>query len=361
MFRKTIVIGAAVLAMCGSAFTQSTNQPVPVNTLSDHQAFCDYVTQQAMAQRDLLLMPRATAGVTQPDTGLPMQMVWGISSSLSDVRKAGLTMDAARKDCDLYGATMAAQRNIQYALPVLEKQALQHRLALIQQASGKLDGLIAGTREMVDAQNLTRPMLFALQSSKIKLEADRADTQGKIAALYAPDLAATPLKQLVAEKQAGEAKEQSAIEKLNRQNNWDVSLSIGVHQQINPPSETPAPYGAVTVRYNLASGTINKHLSQATGAYTDWKSVQEGDVVRNAEILRKQVTDSISAQRNRLESLKAAQQQVQSNLLLVADTDTGAAIDFRNQLTSAQLLVEIEIGDASFRLTLLRDFLENNY
>jgi hypothetical protein len=45
----------------------------------------------------------------------------------------------------------------------------------------------------------------------------------------------------------------------------------------------------------------------------------------------------------------------------VARTDTAAAIDFRNHLTSAQLLMEIEMGDASFRLGLLPDFLENNY
>ena len=32
----------------------------------------------------------------------------------------------------------------------------------------------------------------------------------------------------------------------------------------------------------------------------------------------------------------------------------------RNQLTTAQLLLEIEVGDASFRLDQLREFLERN-
>lgn len=361
MWHKRILTGAAVVAMCSGAFAQNTKKVAAASRPADQQAYCEYVTEQATAQRDLLLTPSATAGVTQPETGLPTQLVWGLSSSLSDVRKAGLTMDAARKNCELYGATTAAQQSIQYALPALEKQALQHRLELIQQASGKLNGLIASTGDMVNAQNLTRPMLFSLQTSKIKLDADRADTQAKIAALYTPGLEGKPLKQLVAEKQAGEAKEQSAIEKLNRQNNWDVSLSIGAHQQVNPLLDTPAPYGAVTVSYNLASRAIDKHLAQAAAAYVNWKSVQEGDVARNAEILKKQVTDGISAQANRLKSLQDQQQQVQGNLQLVAGTDTTAAIDFRNQLTSAQLLMGIEIGDASFRLSLLQEFLENNY
>src|ERR1035438_8376635 len=58
----------------------------------DQQAFCKYVTEQAAAQRDLLIAPNAVAGVTQPNTGLPMQVVWGISGSLSNVRKGVLTM-----------------------------------------------------------------------------------------------------------------------------------------------------------------------------------------------------------------------------------------------------------------------------
>ena len=200
----------------------------------DQQAYCQYITEQAAAQRDLLRTPNAVAGVTQPNTGLPTQFVWGVSGSLSDVRKAGLTMDAARKNCELYAATTAAQQDIQYALPSLEKQALQHRLELIQQASGNLDAVIATTTKMLDAQNVTRPMAFSLQTTKIKLDADQADTQSKIAALYTPDLVSRPLKELVAEKQSGEANEQKALDKLNRQNNWDVSLSVGAHQQMTP-------------------------------------------------------------------------------------------------------------------------------
>jgi hypothetical protein len=327
----------------------------------DHQAYCRYVTEQAAAQRDLLLVPDAVAGVTQPNTGLPMQSVWGASSSLSNVRKAGLAMDAARKDCELYGAASSAQQNIQYALPSLEKQALQHRLDLIQQAAQSLDALLATSTKMLDAQNVTRPMAFALQTTKIKLEADRAETQSKIVGLYAPPLSDKPLKELVAEKQNGEVNERRALDKLNRQNNWDVQLSVGAHQQINPLVGNPAAYGEVTVTYNLASWAINKHLDQAADAYDDWKKVQEGDVIRNADVLKQQVADSISVQESRLEALQQEQKQIESSLQLLGSADTTAAMDFRNQLTTAQLLLDIEIGDATFRLDRLKEFLGKNF
>jgi hypothetical protein len=360
MWGRKMLVSAVLVLLSGQVFAQAGKMTDARNP-ADQQAYCNYVTQQAEAQSDLLRTPSLVAGVTQPNTGLPTQLVWGLSSSLSDIRKAGLTMDVARKNCELYSAATAAQQHIQYAVPSLEKKALQHRLELIDQASARLDDQIAAGTAMVNAQNLTRPMLFSLQTTKIKLEADKADTQSKIAALYTPKLGDTPLKQLVAEKQAGEVDAQNAIDKLARQNNWDVALSVGAHQQINPLIDNSGPYGAVTVSYNLGSHAIDKHLDQAATAYAAWKKVQEGDVIRNAEILKKQVTDSISVQSNRLKALKAQQQQLDGNLQLVAAAETTAAMDFRNQLTSTQVLLGIEVGDASFRLDELQGFLEDNY
>ncbi len=64
------------------------------------------------------------------------------------------------------------------------------------------------TAKMVEAQNATRLMFFSLQTTRIKLDADRADTQSKITALYIPPLSDKPLKELVAEKQNSEGSEQ---------------------------------------------------------------------------------------------------------------------------------------------------------
>jgi hypothetical protein len=327
----------------------------------EQQTYCKYVTEEAAAQRDLLRTPNAIAGFTQPNTGLPTQLVWGVSGSLSNVRKAGLTMDEARKNCALYSSSSSAQRAIQYALPSLEKEALQHRLGLIEKASENLEALLATTRKMLDTQNVTRPMAFALQTTKIKLEADRADTQSKIVAIYAPQLSDTPLKELVAEKQGSEVNERRALDKLARQNSWDVALSVGAHQQVNPLVGNQGAYGEVTVSFNLASHAINKHLDQAASAYDDWKKVQEGDVIRNSEILKQQVLSGISVQDGKLRALQEEQKQVESNLQLLGRAETSAAMDFFNQLSTAQLLLRIEIGDASFRLERLKEFLGRNF
>ena len=63
----------------------------------------------------------------------------------------------------------------------------------------------------------------------------------------------------------------------------------------------------------------------------------------------------------RLQSLQEESQQLDKNLQLVATPDTSAAFDFRNQLVAAQLLLQIETVDASFRIERLREYLVRNY
>ncbi len=329
--------------------------------LNDQLAYCSYVMEQAQAQRDLLRTPIALAGITQPETGLPMQLVAGASVGLSDIRKSSLAMEAARKNCELYKATTGAQQDVQYALSSLEKEALSNRLVLIDQASKSLDALMEKTSKMVEAQNATRLMLFTLQTTKIKLNADQADTESKITALYVPALSDKPLKELVVEKLSSEANLQKALDKVSRQNNWDVALSVGVHQQVNPVAYGAQPYGAVSVNYNLASRAINKHLDRSVEAYGEWKKVQEGDVARSAEVLRQQLVESVSVQESKLKSLQEESGQIEKNLQIIGNPDTSAAFDFHNQLTAAQLLLQVETGDASFRITRLREYLAKNY
>lgn len=327
----------------------------------DQRAYCTYLMEQAQAQRNLLRTPTATAGFTQPETGLPMQLVGGATLGLSDVRKAELTMDAARKNCELYKATTEAQQEIQYALSSLEKEALLNRLTLIEQAAKSLDTLIAHTTRMLEAQNATQLMLFTLQTTKIKLEADRADTRLKLSAIYLPPLSDEPLKELVAQKQSSEEGTQRALDKLTRQNNWDVALTVGVHQQVNPVAQGAQPYGQVSVSYNLASRAINRHLDRAAEAHDEWKKVEDSDVVRQMEVLRQQLVDCVMMQEAKLKSLEEENKQIDKNLQLVAAPDTSAAFDFHNQLAATQLVLQIETADAIFRIGRLREYLAKNY
>ena len=79
-----------VLALLGGELA------VAQSPASDEGAYCVYLTEQAKAQSDLLRTPNAVGALTQPDTGLPTQLVGGLTLSLSSVKKAGITLDAAQ-------------------------------------------------------------------------------------------------------------------------------------------------------------------------------------------------------------------------------------------------------------------------
>lgn len=355
MFRRNSILAVLILLPLSSVVAAAQN------VQADQQAYCLYLAEQAKAQSDFLHSPSGFAGFTQPETGLPMQLVAGARLSLSNLKKAGITLDAARKNCELYKASAGVQLTLQYALPGMEKDALAHRLVLIGQASNSLDALIVRTSKMVEAQNMTRPMLLDLVTSRIKLESDRADTQSKMAALYVPPLSDLPLKSQVAAKQDKDIDEQRSLARLTRQSNWDVALSVGTHQQIDPVAQGVQPYGEVTLNYNLGSRAIDRHLDRSVEAYGNWKKVEETDVARGMEVLRGQVEQTIAVQQERIKSLQRESAEIEKNLKQMGDVETSAALDFRNQLTSTQLLLQIETGDATYRLDRLREFLNNNF
>jgi hypothetical protein len=338
-----------------------STQAAAQNIDADQKAYCAYLTEQAKAQSDFLRAPNALGGFTQPDSGLPMQLVASAQLSLSNLKKSGITLDVARKNCELYKASTDVLLTLQYALPAVEKDALSHRLALIDAASKSLDELIQKTTQMVAAQNMTRPMLVSLLSNRIKLDSDRAETQAKIAALYVPQLSDQPIKSQVAAKQSTDNAEQNALAHLTRQNNWDVQLSVGAHQQLNPTANSPQPYGEISLTYNLGSHAIDKHLDRSLDAYSTWKKVQESDVERAMIVLRDQVQQTIAAQKNRIQSLQQESVEIEKNLKAVSDADTSAALDFRNQLISTQLMLGIETADASYRIDRLQVFAGKNF
>ena len=353
---KGVLMLLPVLSMAG-AWIDAAGE----NVLTDQQTYCAYVTEQAKAQSGFLRSPTALGAFTQPETGLPQQLVAGAQLSLANLKKAGITEEVARRNCQLYSASTTVGQVLQYALPGIEKDALHHRLELIAAATKSLNVLTDETARMVEAQNMTRPMLWELKTTRIKLEADQADTQSKIAAIYIPPLADLPLKAQVAAKQAGDIDMQRAQAKLQKQNNWDVALTVGTHQQINPLSQGVEPYGEVTVSYNLASHAVDKHLDRAVADFGDWKRVQESDVVRGMAALEVQVQDQIAAQEARLKALQRENGEVEKSLSEIGDAATTAALDFRNQLSTTQLLLGIETGDASYRLDSLREFLRKNF
>jgi len=117
--KQTILLSAVVILWCIPVFAGDNDDA--------ERAYCKYVMEQAIAERDLLRTPSAIVGPTQPSAGTPAQMVFGITASLASNLKAPLTVKAARTSCELYAAAAEAQQHIESAASRLERDALVNR------------------------------------------------------------------------------------------------------------------------------------------------------------------------------------------------------------------------------------------
>lgn len=353
LMSPALTLGGLSLLLCNSAFSQTQEQ----------NAYCSYVTEEAMAQRNLLRAPNAVGGIVKSNTGTQPQLYWGLNNSLANYSRANLTMLAARKNCAAYRATTDASLEIQYALPRLERDALRHRIQLLQQAVEQLDGIINRNLKFVEVQNLTRPMLYSVQTVRARLVADRMSAELKAALLYVPEKANdVPLKQLVLEKQRLEAEAQKSSAALNRPNKWDVRLEGGGRQKLTPVFQNAVePYAEASFTYNFGSHSSNSHFDKATVAYSDWKKVQEGEVARNAQVLEQQILQYISVEQAELGALQEQQKEIDGNLQRLVGVDTSAALGFASGLDADKVVLRVDISDVTFRLQALQDYLQKNF
>jgi hypothetical protein len=354
--RGLFLIGA-MLVLC-----EFGNAQARLTAEAEH---CRFLKEQAQAQIELLRTPTFTSGFTQPETGLPQQAIFGATESLSNIKKAQITKDVAQTDCDLYDATQEAQVKILFTLPQIRKDVLEYRLKLIQETIKTLDGLIAENMNRVDAQDMTKQGVYSLQSAKLRLVADQTVTLLGITSPYIPQQSHRALKDLVADKKKSDAANQKALAHLQKQNSWDVSLSVGVHQQIGSSSgsltQSTGPYGTVSISYNLASRSISRHLDDSLPEYDRWQDAEFDDVAHQADLLKKQIEGSIGIENTQLAALKAQAAGIKNNLESIANVDTNAALTFRNQLIADQLTIQIDIKDVTFQIAELQDYLKNNF
>ena len=329
-------------------------------------AYCKYVTEHAAAERDLLRTPSVIAGPVQPSTGTSAQVLYGLSNSLSDDRKAALTMRVARQTCSLYAATVEAQQHILYALPGIEKDVLRHRLQLIHDALDLLDRLIGENTKSVEAHDLPRPALHALRNAKVRLDTTRTATLTGIVSPYVPQMSTTPLKTLVAIKLQADGDVQKASAKLNKQDAWDLKLSAGGHTQIGPDTsginiDPTGPYGEFSLTFNIGRRAVSKHFDNSADAYVRWKGAQFDDVAQQASILQQQILETIQIQEEQLGVLTTHDGEISHELELLTGVDTSASLTYKNQLLADQAILRVDLEDAKFRIQRLKDYLAFNF
>ena len=355
--KKLVLLIVAVLFSCTAIFAEETKLA--------ETAYCKYIAEQASAQRDLLRSPSAIVGPTQPSAGTPPQIIFGLTGSLANNLKAPLTMRAARAACDLYVAETEAQQHIYFAAPKMERDALVHRLDLVQQGSDQLEKMIQDEEKMVEAKNVTRPALYYLQSARARLDMRRTSALTGLLP-DVPIMSDVPLRTLITNKLHADESNQKAITKLAAENGWDLVLSGGGRRQLAQFSSPTTVsefggFGEASLTYNFGRHSANHHLDQSASAYLDLKNHQYDDVARQSAVLKKQVEDTLSFLRPQLSALLEHDSDIAKSLQGIEGLGTSNSQAFKNQLLADRIVLRVDIGDIQFRLDWLESYLRDNF
>lgn len=350
---KIIIIALALFAAV-SVQAQIT-QPT-----TEQSAFCTAQVEQAQAAAIQLRSPSSVTGFTQSQAtaGAP-QAYSGIQESIGGVRKASATIHAAYANCGQYTYTEDATLAMQSAFPGIQRAALKHRLELLTVAQEQIDGLIRDVQVRVQAQDLTLPTLYALQTAKAKLTADRTATMLAIDAIYIPNVPNIPVREMVFAAHEGDKNVEAATNRMQRAGDWDVLLDFGARQQL--PTGPRGPYGSATFTYNIGNRFEHRHLDKAATASAEFKAIQEGGVERNLTVLREQIADTMGTEVQIRRSLEAQDALIGDDLKAVENADTTNALVFKNQLLADRIALRVDIQDASFRLAALNQYGIDNF
>jgi len=262
-------------------------------------------------------------------------------------------------------ATTEAQQRIYFVVPKMEKDALMHRLDLVQKGSDQLETMIRDEEKMVRVHNVTGPALYYLQSARARLDMRRTSALTGLLP-YVPTLSDLPLRELVSNKLHAEEANQKAITKLASESGWDLTLSGGGRRQLaefNSPTTVSefGGFGEVSLTYNFGRHSANAHLDRSASGYLDFKNNQFDDVARQSAVLKGQIVDTLSFLRPQLTALLEHDSDIEKSLRNIEGLDTSGALAFKNQLLADQIVLRVDLGDIQFRLDWLESYLHDNF
>lgn len=327
---------------------------------TDQNSYCKFVEESAKATGVALESPTAVTGLT-PNQGIAPQVILGLETSVNSIRKGRLTVEVARKNCELYRDSTTVQQRITYDMPALNQDALLHRLTLITRASVELDSLIAENERILAAGNIPRQSVYLLEKQRLTLELDKQSTEVALAQIYVPHLSVEPLTELAAAEAQANTANQDAQLKLTRLSNWDLNLQGGTEKPLQPFNTSPRGYAGFTLVYSLGSASASRHDIAAITAFDDWQRAQIGGVIQSIQVFHGIVNELIAVQTAELARLRSEESKIDESQAAISTSDTSTARAFRNQLTADSLILRVQIQDTEFRLARLETYAKDNF
>lgn len=327
--------------------------------IADIKAYCQYIEDKNNAKNGVLLSPDLIVRAQNATNDFPYQnnVITALSKDLVDYGKSKEVKTLIQDECNYYKLTQEAKLQIQYAIPNIQKKALYFKLKKIQMAEQQLNTIRETVRLKITKHDDNLASLYTIDSALQKLNESEREIKANLAIQQPFNIKTIPLNLLSKKIWNAEEKRQATLNKLDKLNNWSLQIQAGAQQSLSSFSQNQAvkPYGALFLRYNLASPYNNFKTNQSLNHYTEWKAKQVNGTQRKLSRLIESIASLRAIEEERLNLLMSTYQR-NAELNKKLDTvDSVNANRFKQQVMMDQIMTEVEISYLKHLTYLLKE------
>lgn len=348
-----------LLVLCAAypAYAQSSSE-------AEKQAYCDYVTAEAKAERTLDTGLQAYAQIGQTDSDAAKQTVVGIQKSLSKHLQGVSATRVAVHECELYRARHDVELATRYRLASIDQRIAQMRVTDLKDVLSIADEEITATRKRVDAGDATIADVMALTQQRQALFIQYRAAQSAVATQVIPELQPLNLNQSLAQIDDATLALQDELNHKAELQTWDVALLAGAQ---TPFGRIPAgastrtqPYAALTATYNFNATAYRRELGDATTALIEMQHQQNDELFQKVYALQTAMADSLKAEQDNLPALEDDTRRLNDQYTRIRSIDSPESLKIRPTVRISLAVAAMELHIARYKITLLSSENANN-
>ncbi|MDR0479350.1 MAG: hypothetical protein LBH31_06025, partial [Burkholderiaceae bacterium] len=332
---------------------------------AEKQAYCQYVQDQAAAQRTLDTGVQVYGQLGQSSNNTTKQAVVGLQESLSRNLQGISATRIGVLECTLYRATVDVDRATKYRLAAIAQRVGTQRVKGLGN-SGALKVLneeIAATQKRMGAGDATLADLMALTDRRATVMTQLRAAQND-AIQPVPDLPDVNLDQAMVRIDQATLALQKELNHQQTLQTWDLALIGGVQK---PLADMPAgtstgmqPFVGLTVSYNLSAQAYRRKLDNATASLMALRRQQNDQLYQRVSMLKKTLADNLKMAQDSLPVLTDEFNRLSATYARLQKLDTPESVRMRTQIRVSLALAKAELDATRTQITLLSDYHAQN-
>ncbi|WP_131542623.1 hypothetical protein [Paraburkholderia hospita] len=325
---------------------------------TEKQAYCQYVQDQADAERTLDTGVEGFGRLGQSDSNPSLkQVVVGLSKSLSRHLQGMSATRAAQLECELYSRTLNVDRFVKYGMPSIDRQVAIQQVADLKDVLDILNEEIASADKRLRSGNGTLSDLLTLRQQRDQVAAQYVTAKTEVASQPMPDVPPVDLKQAIAQIDETTLDLQDELNHKQKLQAWDVSLVGGMQK---PISGTPMnsstgyqPFVSVTFTYNLNAASYGRKLDSATRSLMTMRRQLNDELAQKVDGLQRSMAERLAVQQENLPQLLDEQNRLSDEYERLRALASPEALRIKSQIRVSLAMAAMKVHLARLQITLL--------